>query len=68
MSSIPEAEAATGASEFQLPDASSDFGGSALSVGDTTATANEYQSPDVAADLLTPSRSPEPPAVSSGRR
>ena len=53
---IPEAEAATGESEFQLPDASSDFGGSALSVGDTSATANEYQSPDVAADLLAPSR------------
>jgi hypothetical protein len=56
---IPEAEAATGASEFQLPDASSDFGGSALSVGDTTITANEYQSTDVAADLLTPSVSRE---------
>ena len=52
---IPEAEAATGASEFQLPDASSDFGGSALSVGDTAVTGNEYQSSDVAADLLTPS-------------
>ena len=64
---IPEAEAATGASEFQLPDASSDFGGSALTIGDTTATANEYQSPDVVADLLSPSRPPEPPAVSSGR-
>jgi tetratricopeptide (TPR) repeat protein len=55
---IPEAEAATGASEFQLPDASSDFGGSALSVGDTSATSNEFQSADVAADLLAPS----PPA------
>lgn len=49
---IPEADAATGASEFQLPDASSDFGGSALSVGDTSKTSNEYQSTDVASDLL----------------
>jgi tetratricopeptide (TPR) repeat protein len=64
---IPEAEAATGASEFQLPDASSDFGGSALSVGDTSATSNEYQSSDVAADLLS-ARSTEaelPPAVAA---
>lgn len=60
---IPEAEAATGASEFQLPDASSDFGGAALTVGDTTATANEYQSPDVAADLLRPARPEDPPAA-----
>lgn len=59
---IPEAEAATGASEFQLPDASSDFGGSALSVGDTSATSNEYQSTDVAAELLRPSRAEEPAA------
>ena len=62
---IPEPEAATGASEFQLPDASSDFGGSALSVSDMSATANEYQSSDVAADLLTPSPSPEPAVASS---
>jgi len=60
---IPEAEAATGASEFQLPDASSDFGGSALSVGDTAATANEYQTADVAADLLVPSRPQESAAI-----
>ncbi len=64
---IPEAEAATGASEFQLPDASSDFGGSALSVGDTSATANEYQAPDVAADLLNPSRAEPPPTTPVGR-
>jgi hypothetical protein len=52
---IPEAEAATGASEFQLPDASSDFGGGALTVNEASTTANEYQSTDVAADLLAPS-------------
>ena len=60
---VPEAEAATGASEFQLPDASSAFGGSALSVGDATDTANEYQTPEVAADLITPSHFSEPPEV-----
>jgi len=62
---IPEPGAATGASEFQLPDASSAFGGSALSVSDNSAIANEYQSSDVAADLLTPSPSPERAVASS---
>ncbi len=60
---VPEPESATGASEFQLPNASTDFGVSALSVGDTSQIGNEYQTPDVSADLLTSSRYSEPPAA-----